>query len=144
MLIADEPTTALDVTIQQQILDLVAELRDEYGMAVVWITHDLGVVAHIADRVAVMYAGRIVEVAPAPATLFAGPPHPYTDGPAALAGRLRPTRTRRRWRRSAACPVSLGGAAARLPVRAALRAADGSLQRRGAALLDRGASRAAC
>jgi oligopeptide/dipeptide ABC transporter ATP-binding protein len=79
VLIADEPTTALDVTIQQQILDLVAGLRDEYGLAVVWITHDLGVVARIADQVAVMYAGRVVELAEKRA-LFASPSHPYTDG----------------------------------------------------------------
>ncbi len=79
VLIADEPTTALDVTIQQQILQLVARLRDEYGLAVVWITHDLGVVARIADHVAVMYAGRIAEYAPT-RTLFAHPAHPYTDG----------------------------------------------------------------
>jgi oligopeptide/dipeptide ABC transporter ATP-binding protein len=79
VLIADEPTTALDVTIQQQILQLVARLRDEYGLAVVWITHDLGVVARIADRVAVMYAGRVAELAPT-RTLFAHPAHPYTDG----------------------------------------------------------------
>jgi oligopeptide/dipeptide ABC transporter ATP-binding protein len=78
-LIADEPTTALDVTIQQQILDLVGRLRDEYGLAVIWITHDLGVVARIADRVAVMYAGRVVELADT-RTLFAHPTHPYTDG----------------------------------------------------------------
>jgi oligopeptide/dipeptide ABC transporter ATP-binding protein len=79
LLIADEPTTALDVTIQQQIIELVAELRDEYGLAVVWITHDLGVVARIADRVAVMYAGRVAELAET-RTLFARPQHPYTDG----------------------------------------------------------------
>jgi oligopeptide/dipeptide ABC transporter ATP-binding protein len=78
-LIADEPTTALDVTVQQQILDLVAQLRDEYGLAVIWITHDLGVVARIADRVAVMYAGRVVELADT-RTLFEHPTHPYTDG----------------------------------------------------------------
>jgi oligopeptide/dipeptide ABC transporter ATP-binding protein len=79
VLIADEPTTALDVTIQQQIIELVAGLRDEYGLAVVWITHDLGVVARIADRVAVMYAGRVVEHA-ATRPLYATPQHPYTDG----------------------------------------------------------------
>jgi oligopeptide/dipeptide ABC transporter ATP-binding protein len=79
VLIADEPTTALDVTIQQQILQLVARLRDEYGLAVVWITHDLGVVARIADRIAVMYAGRVTELAPT-RELFAVPHHPYTDG----------------------------------------------------------------
>jgi oligopeptide/dipeptide ABC transporter ATP-binding protein len=79
VLIADEPTTALDVTIQQQIIALVARLQDETGMAVVWITHDLGVVARIADRVLVMYAGHIVEQA-ATRDLFAAPQHPYTAG----------------------------------------------------------------
>lgn len=79
VLIADEPTTALDVTIAQQILELVTRLRDEYGLAVIWITHDLGVVARIADTVAVMYAGRVVEQATT-ADLFARPQHPYTAG----------------------------------------------------------------
>jgi len=79
VLIADEPTTALDVTVQQQILELVGRLRDEYGLAVIWITHDLGVVARIANRVAVMYAGRIVEMA-GTRELFRHPTHPYTDG----------------------------------------------------------------
>jgi ABC-type dipeptide/oligopeptide/nickel transport system ATPase component len=64
VLIADEPTTALDVTIQAQIIDLVKKLRREIGMSVIWITHDLGIVAGLADRVAVMYAGKIVEFAP--------------------------------------------------------------------------------
>ena len=77
VLIADEPTTALDVTIQAQILDLVHKLRDELGMAIVWITHDLGVVAQIADRVLVMYGGQVVEHAPVD-PLFADPRHPYT------------------------------------------------------------------
>jgi peptide/nickel transport system ATP-binding protein len=79
LLIADEPTTALDVTIQAQILDLLRELREATGTAMLLITHDLGVVAEIADRVTVMYAGRIVERAPA-ALLFAQPQHPYTIG----------------------------------------------------------------
>jgi len=79
VLIADEPTTALDVTIQAQILDLIRDLRDEFGTAVVLITHDLGVVAGLADDVAVMYAGHIVEHAPTKA-LFAAPQHPYTLG----------------------------------------------------------------
>jgi peptide/nickel transport system ATP-binding protein len=79
VLIADEPTTALDVTTQAQILDLVTRLQERFAMAVVWITHDLGVVADFADRVAVMYGGRIVEEAPT-ADLFASPSHPYTRG----------------------------------------------------------------
>ena len=78
LLIADEPTTALDVTIQKQILELLDSLRQRLGMAVILVTHDLGVIAGHADRVAVMYAGRIVETAPARAT-FARPRHPYTE-----------------------------------------------------------------
>ena len=77
ILIADEPTTALDVTVQAQILDLIMEMQREMGMAVLFISHDLGVVSEIADRVLVMYAGRIVEQGPA-AALFAAPLHPYT------------------------------------------------------------------
>jgi oligopeptide/dipeptide ABC transporter ATP-binding protein len=77
LLIADEPTTALDVTIQQQILELVEDVQARTGMAVVWVTHDLGVVARIVDNVVVMYAGRVVERAPA-RRLFARPSHPYT------------------------------------------------------------------
>jgi peptide/nickel transport system ATP-binding protein/oligopeptide transport system ATP-binding protein len=77
VLIADEPTTALDVTIQAQILELVKELRRKLGMAIVWITHDLGVIAGIADRVMVMYAGQVVEQAPV-RELFSRPRHPYT------------------------------------------------------------------
>ena len=77
LLIADEPTTALDVTIQAQIADLVKRLRDELGMAVIWITHDLGVVAGFAERVLVMYAGFIVESAPV-IELYESPKHPYT------------------------------------------------------------------
>ncbi|MBD3624573.1 MAG: ABC transporter ATP-binding protein [Rhodobacteraceae bacterium] len=77
VLIADEPTTALDVTVQAQILELLRDLRRQLGMAVIWITHDLGVIAGIADRVMVMYAGRIVEQAPV-RQLFANPGHPYT------------------------------------------------------------------
>ncbi|MEE8515681.1 MAG: ABC transporter ATP-binding protein [Alphaproteobacteria bacterium] len=79
LLIADEPTTALDVTIQAQILDLIAQIQDEMGMAVQFISHNLGVVSEMADDVVVMYAGRIVEAAPA-ADIFANPKHPYTRG----------------------------------------------------------------
>ena len=79
LLIADEPTTALDVTIQAQILDLMRGLRRDTGTAIILITHDLGVVAEMADDVAVMYAGQIVERAPV-ASLFARPEHPYTVG----------------------------------------------------------------
>ncbi|WKU06593.1 ABC transporter ATP-binding protein [Micromonospora sp. HUAS LYJ1] len=87
LLIADEPTTALDVTTQAQIVELVADLRRRLGTAVVWITHDLGVVAGIADTVAVMYGGRIVEQGPVDA-VFVAPGHPYTR--ALLAARPRP------------------------------------------------------
>ena len=77
LLIADEPTTALDVTIQGQILDLLRKLQHEFGMAILFITHDLGIVAQMADRVAIMYAGRIVESAPV-SEMFRHPAHPYT------------------------------------------------------------------
>ncbi len=79
LLIADEPTTALDVTVQAQILDLLRDLQAETGMAILLITHDLGVVAEMADQVAVMYAGRVVEQATGP-DLFDDPQHPYTLG----------------------------------------------------------------
>jgi peptide/nickel transport system ATP-binding protein/oligopeptide transport system ATP-binding protein len=79
LLVADEPTTALDVTVQAQVLDLVRRVQRELGMAVLFITHDLGVVAQVADRVAVMYAGRIVEESGVH-ELFAHPRHPYTAG----------------------------------------------------------------
>ena len=79
VLIADEPTTALDVTIQAQIINLIKKLRDEYNMSIIWISHDLGVIAGLADRIAVMYGGFIVEEAPA-RELYAQPLHPYTKG----------------------------------------------------------------
>ena len=79
LLIADEPTTALDVTIQAQILDLIAEMKERLGMAVMLITHAMGVVAEVAQRVVVMYAGKVVEEAPV-RELFANPRHPYTQG----------------------------------------------------------------
>ncbi|ALO95942.1 Peptide ABC transporter ATP-binding protein [Streptomyces hygroscopicus subsp. limoneus] len=79
LIIADEPTTALDVTVQAQVMDLLADLRREYRMGLILITHDLGVVADVADRIAVMYAGRIVETAPVH-DLYKAPAHPYTRG----------------------------------------------------------------
>jgi len=79
ILIADEPTTALDVTIQAQIIQIVRDLREKLGTAVIWITHDLGVVAGLADRVLVMYGGQIVEEAPV-VGLYSNPQHPYTEG----------------------------------------------------------------
>jgi oligopeptide transport system ATP-binding protein len=94
LIIADEPTTALDVTVQAQILALLERLTDETGAALILITHDLGVVARYADRVAVMYAGRIVETAPA-AELYARPRHPYTRGLLASVPRLDAERRRR-------------------------------------------------
>ena len=93
LLIADEPTTALDVTIQDQILELIDDLRRELGMAVILITHDLGVIAGHADRVAVMYAGRIVETGRPTAELFAHPRHRYTE--ALLRAAARPRRRNR-------------------------------------------------
>jgi peptide/nickel transport system ATP-binding protein len=79
VLLADEPTTALDVTVQAQVLELLAEIQADQGLAIVLITHDMGVAAMVADRVAVMYAGRIVEHGPT-ASLFEQPRHPYTVG----------------------------------------------------------------
>ncbi|MGI5480895.1 ABC transporter ATP-binding protein [Streptomyces lavendofoliae] len=79
LIIADEPTTALDVTVQAQVMELLAELRRELGMGLILITHDLGVVADVADRIAVMYAGRIVETAPVH-DIYKAPAHPYTQG----------------------------------------------------------------
>src|SRR5581483_8006436 len=79
LLIADEPTTALDVTVQSQILTLIKSLRDEYGMGVILITHDLGVAAEVADEIIVMYGGRVMERGPADDVLLR-PQHPYTWG----------------------------------------------------------------
>ncbi len=91
LLIADEPTTALDVTIQAQIVELVKKLRDEIGMAIIWITHDLGVIAGLANRMQVMYAGHVVEEAPVK-ELYANPSHPYTLGLLSSLPRLDETR----------------------------------------------------
>ena len=94
MLIADEPLSGLDVTVARAVLDLIDDLRRERGMGLLLVTHDLGVVAAVADRVAVVYGGLVVEEAPA-AALYRSPQHPYTDGllgsvPALTRGRLRP------------------------------------------------------
>ncbi len=97
LLIADEPTTALDVTVQAQILELLSELRQKFGLAMLFISHDLAVVSQVADRVAVMYAGQMVETGPARA-LFNSPLHPYTQGllnsvPTLRTDRRKPLRT---------------------------------------------------
>jgi peptide/nickel transport system ATP-binding protein len=94
ILIADEPTTALDVTVQAQVLELIQALRDDFGTAVILITHDLGVVAQMCDDVAVMYAGRVLEQAPRE-VLFNGPQHPYTWGLLQSIPRLDAPRTER-------------------------------------------------
>ena len=94
LLIADEPTTALDVTIQAQILDLIKRLRDEFGMAIIWISHDLGVVAGVADTIQVMYGGMIVERGPVD-IVFASTRHPYTLGLLSSLPRLDDDGTRR-------------------------------------------------
>ena len=93
LLIADEPTTALDVTVQARILDLLRSLQRQTGMAIVLITHDLGVVAEMADEVAVMYAGRVVERAPV-LSLFDDPQHPYTLGLLGSVPRIEESRDR--------------------------------------------------
>ena len=94
ILIADEPTTALDVTIQAQITELVRRLRDELGMAIIWITHDLGVIAGLARRVSVMYGGYLIEEAPV-TELYSNPQHPYTIGLLGSLPRLDSTRHQR-------------------------------------------------
>jgi ABC-type dipeptide/oligopeptide/nickel transport system ATPase component len=117
LLIADEPTTALDVTIQAQVLDLMRTLREETGTAIILITHDLGVIAELADDVAVMYSGKIVERAPVE-RLFAEPQHPLHHRPAGLHPQTAPgTGPAQRDRRPGAHAHDAHG---RLPLRAAL------------------------
>ena len=118
LLIADEPTTALDVTIQAQILDLLRRLQAERGMAVLLITHDLGVVAELCHRVAVIYGGRIVELAPV-GRLFARPIHPYTRG--LLECLPQPSRFGQPLVSIEGVPPDLRQARHRLPLRPALR-----------------------
>jgi oligopeptide/dipeptide ABC transporter ATP-binding protein len=93
LLIADEPTTALDVTVQAQILDLLAELRAKFGLAMLFISHDLAVVSHVADRIAVMYAGNLVELG-SKRDIFHAPAHPYTRGLLNAVPTLKTDRTR--------------------------------------------------
>jgi peptide/nickel transport system ATP-binding protein len=138
LLIADEPTTALDVTVQAQILELLQELRREMGLAVVFVTHDLGVVADVCDRVLVMYAGQIVESAGVD-HLFRRPSHPYTEGllaamprvdgstPTAIPGRVpTPGRYPAGCRFHPRCPYAAPECTV-API--ALRARDGALTR---------------
>ena len=127
LLIADEPTTALDVTIQAQILDLIMRLRSELGMAVIMITHDLGVVAGVADQINVMYAGYIVESAPAE-ELFANPRHPYTLGLLRSIPRIDEPR-KEKLIPIEGLPPDLIDAPAGLPVRAALHLQGRPLRR---------------
>jgi oligopeptide/dipeptide ABC transporter ATP-binding protein len=138
LLLCDEPTTALDVTIQAQILDLLSRLREERGMSMLFITHNLGLVAELAERAAVMYAGRIVEEAPT-VDLFDRPLHPYTAGLLAGIPRLD-----RRVERLAAIPGSVPDPASRPPgckFAGRCRLAAGVCREREPVLEDRGGGR---
>lgn len=94
LLIADEPTTALDVTVQQQILDLLTQLREKFGLAMLFISHDLAVISHVADQIGVMYAGTLVELG-SRAEIFRAPAHPYTRGLLQAVPTLKSDRTQR-------------------------------------------------
>ena len=133
LLIADEPTTALDVTIQAQILELLQDMKERFGMAIMLITHAMGVVAETAQRVVVMYAGKVIEEAPVD-QLFANPRHPYTQGLIRSIPRIDTAATRKA--RLEAIPgvvPSLLQSAARLPLRGALPLRDAQVPRGGAA-----------
>lgn len=142
VLIADEPTTALDVTIQRQILELVTSLQAGTGMAVLWVTHDLGVVASLVDRVVVMYAGRIVEMA-STEELFARPAHPYTK---ALLESLPGLGTQHRspLHQIGGTPPDPTQLGAGCPFRFRCPYAFAKCSEEEPPLIDRGASRAAC
>ena len=145
LLIADEPTTALDVTIQAQILELLDELRRTRNLAVLLITHDLGVVAEVADRVAVMYTGRIVEESPVE-ELFARPKHPYTEGLLRSVPKLTAAEVKKAVRLSTIegtvpKPTNLPDG---LPLRAALLAPHAALHRGRPPALPTGGRRLAC
>ena len=126
MLVADEPTTALDVTIQAQVIDVLMAAKHETGAATILVTHDLGLVAEVADRVMVMYAGRIVEQATT-AELFEAPAHPYTIGLIASLPSLRAPPALLDPRTA----TELGGGPERLPVPGALRSVPSAALRRG-------------
>ncbi len=143
LLIADEPTTALDVTIQAQILDLMRTLREETGTAIILITHDLGVIAEVADDVVVMYAGRIVERAPV-AALFAEPAASVHDRPAGLDSAASPRAGAARRDRGPGAESAEPGARLPLPSALPVRRSTAAA-RRAAALLEIGAGHeAAC
>ena len=120
LLLADEPTTALDVTIQDQILFLMRRIRDASGMAIVLVSHDMGVIAQTCDRVAVMYAGRLVEVAPV-AELFARPKHPYTRALLGAIPRIDESRSRGELQAIPGQPPDLAGLRGGCPFEARCR-----------------------
>ncbi len=127
LLIADEPTTALDVTIQAQILELLGDMKSRFGMAVMLITHAMGVVAETAQRVVVMYAGRVIEEAPVD-ELFANPRHPYTQGLIRSIPRIdRAATTKKRLEAIPGVVPSLINPPAGMPFRAALPFRDAGL-----------------
>ena len=127
LLVLDEPTTGLDVTTQEQIISLLSELRGRIGIAMLYVTHDLALLSQIADRIGVMYAGRMVEIAPTD-EIFLRPRHPYTQGLIASIPIIEDPAAPRS--PSVARPAAAAGAAARLSVRAALRSRAGALRRR--------------